>query len=77
MIVKAVRNKKAEKPSFLLSPHNIIENMTKPSIFNSSGNTSFDMNMFSLNEEEASGYYALVSPDGTTNSYLKLSSPTH
>lgn len=47
-----------------MSPKDNIESPTKPSIFNSSVNTSFDANCFSFNGEEGSGYYAMIGPDG-------------
>lgn len=48
----------------MLSPVNG-KDQTKPSIFNSSLDSSFDLNTFSFNNEEnGSNYYAFIGPDG-------------
>ena len=60
--------------SFLLSPKNFIDQPTKPSVFNSSIDTSFDINCFSLAGEDPSGYQTMVGPDGQ---FLHIISPKH
>jgi hypothetical protein len=55
----------------ILSPVN--HKNTKPSIFGSSANSSFDVNGFSFtNEENGSNYYAFIGADGQANSYIKI-----
>jgi hypothetical protein len=63
---------KNNSKSFLLSPKHIIENPTRPSVLNSSVNTSFDMNCFSFNNEEGSQYYTYIGPDGQASSLMKM-----
>lgn len=49
-----------------------MQNPTGPSIQDSSINTSFDMNCFSFGNEEGSGYYAMIGPDGQANSLIRV-----
>lgn len=52
---------------------NKIDRDTKPSVFGTSNNSSFDMNCFSFNNEETgSGYYALIGIDGQAANYVKI-----
>ena len=62
-----------DSKSFLLSPQNKIDFITKPTINNSSLNTSFDLNNFSFTQDESgSAYYAFIGPDGQTSSLVKI-----
>ena len=72
MFFKPLKTGGSNSKSFLLSPKNNIEEATKPSILNSSANTSFDINCFSFNGEEGSGYYAMIGSDGQANSLVKI-----
>jgi hypothetical protein len=72
MIFKKIQVQKNNSKSFLLSPHHIIDNPTGPSLLGTSQNTSYDMNCFSFNNEEGSGYYAVIGPDGKANSLVKV-----
>ena len=74
MWVRHINTGATNSKSFLLSPKNNIELATKPSVLNSSLNTSFDINCFSFNGEDpsGSGYYAFIGPDGQASSLMKL-----
>lgn len=65
MWVRHINTGATNSKSFLLSPKTNIEIATKQSILNSSSmDTSFDINGFSFNGEDPSGYYAYTVPDG-------------
>lgn len=61
--------------SVLLSPINQKDIATKPSVYGTSNDTSFDCNQFSFNNEDngsTTNCYAVVGADGLKNSYLKI-----
>jgi hypothetical protein len=60
--------------SFMLSPQNNIEKQTRPSLFGTSNNTSFDVNCFSFNNEETlgSGVQVIIGADGQASNYVKI-----